>query len=149
MISIHDPRIRLEHSVLGRYFGTVYWFAWEGSLCAELGLRTNSGIQYAIRLVLHDGYPDELPSALITHPTPLRDRRGRLLSRLGPDATMHILDEEGGFPSICHYHPARWGADMTLYKVAMKARVWLEAYESYLRTGNPIDSYLHHMTGTP
>lgn len=149
MLTVHDPRIEIEHALLWQYFGTTFWFANEDGLCAEIGLRTNSGQQYAVRFVLPDGYPDALPEALVTHPKPLIDHDGRCLADFGPSSSMHILEGHDGFTSICHYHPARWAADMTLYKVAMKARIWLEAYEIHLRTGDPIDTYLAHMKECP
>jgi hypothetical protein len=34
---------------------------------------------------------------------------------------------------------------VSLYKILMKARLWLEAYEQHLRRGEPIDKYLSHM----
>lgn len=140
-----QQRMTIEHGLLFRYFGQHYWFEYGGFLCAEIGLRTNGGTQYAVRFVLPESYPDDCPSALVTHPVPLVNRRGRSLATIGASASMHVLDGEGPYTSICHYHPARWGADRTLYEVAIKSRLWLEAYEIHLRTGEPIDTYLAHM----
>jgi len=143
-ISFHHPRIATEHQLLQHYFKGVHWFEWNGSLCAELCLRTNSTTFYAVRFVLPDDYPHSMPDALITFPM-LFDRGGTALSEAGPSAEMHILEGEGEFTSICHYHPTRWGAHQTLYMVAMKTRLWLEAYELHLASGEDIDTYLKHM----
>ena len=148
-LTIHDPRIGLEHALLCHFFGTARWFEWEGALCAEIGLLTNSKTLYGIRFVLPIFYPDAMPEVLVTHPAPLCDNSFRSLAERGPDAAMHVLAGRGPFTSICHYHPARWAADMTLYKAAIKARVWLETYEIHRRTGRPIATYLAHMKESP
>ncbi len=148
-MTISQQRAATENALLEQYFGKVYWFGDHTTVCAEVGLVTNSGTQYAVRLMLPDEYPDRLPEALITHPRGLTNYRGRDLADIGSSPEMHLLPSRGPYASICHYHPARWAADMTLYKVVMKARIWLEAYEMHARTGKPLDSYLKHMTGTP
>ncbi len=148
-MTVSQQRAATENALLEQYFGKVYWFVDHTTVCVEVGLATNSGARYAVRLVLPNDYPDRLPEALITHPLGLTNYVGDDLAELGPSLEMHLLTQNGPHASICHYHPARWAADMTLYKVVMKARIWLEAYEMHARTGKPLDSYLKHMTGTP
>ena len=65
---------------------------------------------------------------------------------MGNSAEMHLLDpDEHGHPQICHYRDDVWTPNVTLYKVVMKGRFWLEAYEAHMRTGKAIDTYLPHM----
>ena len=45
---------------------------------------------------------------------------------------------------LCHYSDAVWHSNVTLYKVALKCLVWLNAYDGHLRTGEPLDYFLKH-----
>lgn len=146
-MNAQHERIALELDVLDRTFAEVDIFELNGSFCVEVGLSTNSGTLYAVRVVLPDDYPNSMPRALIVHPSVLRDAHGRDLSTIGGSHTMHVLAGEQGMTVVCHYHPARWFANATLYKVILKVRIWLEAYECHLRTGRPIDALLHSMSG--
>ena len=40
----------------------------------------------------------------------------------------------------------KWSNDNSLYQVLMKGRIWLEAYEIHLRTGEDLEKYLAHMS---
>jgi hypothetical protein len=60
-------------------------------------------------------------------------------------ATMHVLGTRDGGTKICHSRSSRWVPENTLYLVALKGRVWLEAYEAHLRTRKPLDRFLRHM----
>ncbi|MGX7826047.1 hypothetical protein ACTG9Q_13230 [Actinokineospora sp. 24-640] len=80
---------------------------------------------------------------LVVDPVPLRDFRGETLNK--PCASMHVLGGKDLATKICHYRPSRWVPDNTLYLVALKGRVWLEAYDAHLRTGKPLDNFLRHM----
>ncbi|XP_028405193.1 uncharacterized protein LOC114527685 [Dendronephthya gigantea] len=46
---------------------------------------------------------------------------------------------------ICHSNAPHWTDRDTLYKVVMKGRLWLEAYEAYLETGACLSEYLVEM----
>ena len=59
-------------------------------------------------------------------------------------ATMHTLQSENGHTRICHYGPSSWTPNVSIYKIYVKCRLWLEMYEAHLRTGNNIDYYLNH-----
>jgi hypothetical protein len=63
---------------------------------------------------------------------------------LSTSGSMHTLGGVKGCVQICHYSSSNWSPNVTLYKVILKGRLWLEAYEIYLRTGNDIDTYLPH-----
>lgn len=54
---------------------------------------------------------------------------------------MHCLGTKYGGTLICHYGSS-WVPDVTLFKVFLKCRLWLEAYEEHLETGMKLDYYL-------
>ena len=92
-----------------------------------------------------EGYPDVAPKLYVLQPT-LRCHDGSLLSELGTSSTMHVLaPNDHGHVQVCHYNDRFWRSSLTLYKVLMKTRVWLEAYERHLRHGEPVEHYLGHM----
>lgn len=140
-----DPRLLLELQVLEATFGRCHAFRRDGAVSLEVGLTTNSKHRYATRLVLPNDYPNSMPTALITYPQRLLDRHGRDLALLTPSHAMHTLGSHDGLVSICHYHPSRWTPANTLYKVVIKVRCWLEAYELHRATGHVIDHYLRTM----
>lgn len=134
-------RLQLEESLLKKNFGPSWRIQRVPALGAVGTLRSNGGTEYGLWLPLDD-FPDQVPSAFIVSPE-LRTRSGRKLPEL--DRRMHTLDRnEHGHVQVCHYNRSYWAADVTLYKVVLKLRIWLEAYESHLRTGKAIDSLLGH-----
>jgi hypothetical protein len=138
--------MRLEAELLTRYFRRVVTGRnTEGDDTFDVVLRTNRRKSYTLRLVAGPRYPDAMPRAFLIAPRALRDADGALLSSLGPSVSMHLLTSEGANPQVCHDHPGRWNASQTLYKVALKVRVWLEMYELHLDTGLPLDAWLSHV----
>jgi hypothetical protein len=145
MMRSREQRIRLqgEYELL-RQHGLV--FSWEE---AEAGtaltgtLRTQSGKRYLVRLSLPDEYPLSPPAAYLLSPVP-PPGQGRSLQHAS--ATMHTLrPDREGHPQICHSHPSRWNSSVdNLVKVLGKVKVWLEALELSIATGQPIDRYLSH-----
>lgn len=82
----------------------------------------------------------------VVKPAPLKDYDGIPLADRGTSSTMHLrTPNTHGHPQICHYNDQYWNPAVTLYKVVIKGRIWLEGYEIHLRTGNDIDQYLPHM----
>lgn len=47
----------------------------------------------------------------------------------------HTLKSWNGYTQLCHYNDDCWTPDVTLWKVYLKCRVWIEAYRAHLRTG--------------
>lgn len=80
---------------------------------------------------------------VVAEPQPLRDRSGTPMTNAS--ATMHVLGAKDGCTKICHFRSSRWVPANTLYLVALKGRIWLEAYEAHVLTGQPIDRFLRHM----
>lgn len=108
-------------------------------------LYSNRNIPYVVWIPLGH-FPHKPPKLYLIEPKNLRDSTGRLLSQCVANQSMHILEpDEHGHPQICHYNAAYWSPNISLYNVIMKCRVWLEAYEDHLITGNSIDHYLKHM----
>jgi ubiquitin-protein ligase len=101
--------------------------------------QTNSGQVYTIKIDLSD-FPNTVPDAFITNPKPLVTRTGEAM--LGASHSMHTLAGVDGCTKICHYGPQQWSSNVSLYKVIIKIRFWLEAYETHLKTGENLSDYL-------
>ncbi len=107
-------------------------------------LTTNSGRRYALWIPLAH-FPSSAPPMYVISPS-LETYEGDLLADQGLQSDMHLLSpDEHGHVQICHHNDTYWSPELTLYRVVLKGRIWLEAYESHLRTGKPIDHYLSHM----
>jgi len=139
-------RLKQENAILSRFFpGRFNFIAQNGVVkYLDLGMRTKSGKVYRSKMVLKN-FPYSQPEVYIVYPNPIYDKSGNMLSDIGVSAGMHLLtpDDENNI-QLCHYVSGNWNPNVTLYKVAIKALIWLEAYEGHLKTGNPIDHYLSH-----
>lgn len=98
---------------------------------------TNSKKIYTLRINL-DEFPESMPKVFVTKM--LKSKIGNDLC--SPSHEMHTLGSEYGFTRICHYGNTSWRNDISLNKVYLKCRVWLEAYEAHLQTGDNIADYL-------
>ena len=103
------------------------------------GARTNRGNVYTLRIELED-FPENIPKVFVTRM--LKDKKGNDLDSCS--ACMHTLTSEHGRTRICHFGFDSWHPEVSLYKVFIKSRLWLEMYEQHLRTGKDIDYYLNH-----
>lgn len=101
--------------------------------------RTNNGNVYTLKIELAD-FPECVPRVFVSHM--LYDANSEPLD--SPDSSMHTLRSENGCTQICHYGRNSWTNMVSLYKVYLKCRIWLEIYEEHLRSGEPIDYYLTH-----
>jgi len=143
-----DKRVRLgvEEQLLRKYFPSVRIQDKDGG--PNLGLvgriHSNSGTVYTLFCPLQE-FPERSPPVYVIDPK-LRCYDGKLVSDLGSSNAMHVLaPSDHGHPQICHYNDRYWESKLTLYKVLLKCRIWLEAYECHLREGKPVDHYLSHM----
>jgi hypothetical protein len=143
-----DPRaVRLAHekAVVDRYFPGFTWRNPQRDTRLTGKVRTNPGSSYQLEVRLPDDYPDSCPSVYVTSPA-LKMKTGAALP--SPSHQMHTLSPDSdGHPQICHYHPNSWTMDNSIYLVLMKARLWLEAYEFHLQTGDPIEHFLADQDG--
>ena len=101
--------------------------------------QTNSGKIYTVEIKLAN-FPNSVPDAFITNPKPLLTRSRETM--LVASHEMHTLSGENGCVKVCHYHPSDWHPNVFLYKVVVKIRIWLEMYETHLKTGRPLSNYL-------
>ena len=104
-----------------------------------MGAKTNRGNIYTLRIEL-DEFPNEIPKAFVTKM--LKTKDGREMS--GCSASMHTLTSEKGYTRICHYGIDSWTPMVSIYKIYVKCRLWLEMYELHLQTGNDMEYYLNH-----
>ena len=137
-----SDRLNLEKRVLQRYLpSNTYVFK---DLSTEspyllMAAKTNRGNIYTLRIDL-DGFPSNLPHAFVTRM--LQTKTGAQMD--GVSAAMHTLSSEHGYTRICHYGSSSWGPNVSLYKIYIKCRLWLEMYELHLQTGKAVDYYLNH-----
>ena len=138
-------RLQAEESLLSRKFpqNIFRFFLKETpeSTYLRIAAKTNQGNLYTLHMDLKY-FPMQQPKVFVTK---------MLKSKLGTDlnsasASMHTLPSENGWTRICHYGYNSWTPNVSLYKVYIKCRLWLEMYETHLRTGKPIDYYLNHQS---
>lgn len=137
-------RLHFETTILERYFPRRYKFenlhSSDGYL--DVGMKTQSGKVYRLNIKLNPDYPNSLPKVYVVHPLPLRNHSGSIIE--GASHDMHTLSNDGEKIQLCHFKSENWNPNQSLYKIILKARIWLEAYEGHLRTGKPIDFYLNN-----
>ena len=104
-----------------------------------MAAKTNRGNLYTLRIEL-DKFPNESPKAFVTKM--LKNKDGEEMSDCS--AAMHTLSAENGHTRICHYGYDSWTPMVSIYKIYVKCRLWLEMYELHLQTGNDMDYYLNH-----
>lgn len=140
-----SARLQAEESLLSRKFpvNVFRFFNKDNPQIAYLriGAKTNQGNVYTLHMDLTD-FPMQQPKVFVTKM--LKSKLGKDLD--GPSATMHTLTSENGWTRICHYGCNSWTPNVSLYKVYVKCRLWLEMYETHLRTGKPIEYYLNHQS---
>ena len=142
-----NARLGVERKILLRYFpGAAIQFPDDrhraGVVVPLMTMRQN---RYVLWVSLN-GFPIERPQMYVIEPVPLRDCRGKKLSKRGVSCKMHLLEPDAhGHPQICHHNDASWTPNIALCKVVTKGLIWLEAYELHLASGKAMDRYLPHM----
>lgn len=104
-----------------------------------MAAKTNSGNIYTVRIDLKI-FPNSKPEAFVRKM--LKTKTGGTMD--GPSSAMHTLTSKYGFTQICHYADSAWTPMVSLYKVYIKCRLWLEVYDLHLKTGKTMDYYLNH-----
>ncbi|MDE6206886.1 MAG: hypothetical protein K2M55_03665 [Muribaculaceae bacterium] len=141
---IDSTRQQMETQVLNHYLpATAYRFMDIGTSQPYLmmGMLTNSGKTYTIRIDLAH-FPESVPEVYVTKM--LYTKQGTAMD--SPSASMHTLSSKYGFTRICHYGSNSWSPRVSLYKIFIKCRLWVEIYELHLKTGRPMDYYLNHQS---
>jgi hypothetical protein len=133
-------RLALEKDILEKYFpGKVEWVDPTGITKVDVTMITNSNQTYCLRLYVPSDFPNSLP-IMVVRSSPLA------MPNWGTNAATHTLGRNyEGFLVICHYRSEHWNGEHTFYEIFMKGRLWLEAYEGHLTTGQKVDFYLGHM----
>jgi hypothetical protein len=130
-----------ETAVLKRYFANRFLFTLDGRKEVLLvGVKSQSGNVYQIRIELSEIYPLEMPNAFIVYPKGLKNYKGKRLPAFSHE--MHILENDAKGVQICHFVHGNWNPNQSLYKVVLKVKIWIESYEGYLKNGKPINDYL-------
>ncbi len=138
-------RLNLEKTVIANYFPNTNAYEFGNVNGAVPYLRivaqTNAGNPYVLRIEM-ENYPYAKPNAFVE--CMLRDHNGNLMNEAS--AANHTLSpHRNGWTQICHYHPNAWKPNMSLWMVYVRCVLWLNIYETTLRTGNTMEHYLNHM----
>lgn len=133
----------MEANILEKYFPRRYAFVGlNGSNpYVDLGLKSNDGNVYRFKILLNS-FPYNVPKVYITYPDDLKTYDGRNIVDVGASHSMHLLQPMGNMPQVCHFKSDHWHSQRTIYNVSLKLRVWMEAYESHLRTGQTLDYFV-------
>jgi ubiquitin-protein ligase len=142
---VQRQRLAVEKDILRKYFSTFTWInpTDSNNTRIEGQVKTDVGNIYKLRVYVPSDYPNSRPDMVVISPYPLKGYRGQDMKEHGTSGSMHTLEPRDGYLKICHYRD--WLPNITLYKVVLKGRVWLEALEAHKRTGQPIDTFLSHM----
>ena len=134
-------RLAAEKRLLDEFFpGGVTWIDPTGDTMIEITLKTNNDNKYVLRIYLIRDFTNSVPDMVVlSSPKPLPD------SWKFGSAINHTSRQRDGYVRICHYHYSQWTDRSSLYEVVMKGRIWLEAYEGHLRTGQPMTYFLREM----
>lgn len=137
--AVARTRLSAEQAIVARYFPGFAWTPSGTQTLAEGVLRINSGNAFRVRLVLPPDFPSRPPRAYVLSPA----LRGRGYSLHEASHRMHTLSpDEHGHVQLCTYNSESWVETNTVYHVLMKVRLWLEAYEMHLASGEPIAHFL-------
>lgn len=143
--STQQKRLITEKSILKKYFPNFQWInpTDNSKTRVEGYVTTNSGSRYKIRIYIPEDYPNSRPDMVVLEPYPLKGFFGKNIKKIGASGSMHTLEPRDGYVKICHYK--EWIGNLTIYLVALKGRIWLEAFDGHRRTGKDMDDYLPHM----
>jgi hypothetical protein len=143
---IQRQRLAVEKEILQKYFPAFNWINPTDSDNTQISgvIKTNVGSSYRLKVFVPSDFPNSRPDMIVLEPYPLKGYRGQNMKEHGTSGIMHTLDPNTyGYVQICHYRD--WLPNLTLYKVVLKGRIWLEALEAHKRTGKQIDAFLSHM----
>lgn len=143
--SLQQRRLGMEKQALDAKMKNVSWFnpTSAGNTRVEWKANTNNGRSYTLRIYVPSNFPNECPVLVVSSPSsPLMRKGGSARLSGGEDHVYGIYD---GLTQICHFNPSKWTSENSLYQIFMKGRLWLEAYEIHLRTGQYLEKYLAHM----
>lgn len=144
--SLQRTRLAAEKDTLDSKLKNVSWFnpTSAGNTRVEWRIKTNNGKNYTLCIYIPRNFPNECPILVVCSPSTIKRKDGKpLIVANGKD---HVYGTHEGFTESCHFVKEKWSNDNSLYQVLMKGRIWLEAYEIHLRTGEDLEKYLAHMS---
>lgn len=131
-------RLVLERRKLAEEFpeNAIKWIDPSGDTKIELEVTTNRNNVYRLRLHVPEDFPNSVPELVVCgSPRPMPE--------WDESHENHTLERRGDLINICHNYYRHWSPrDNRIVDVFKKGRQWLEAYESSLETGRPMDFYL-------
>lgn len=139
---IDMQRKNIEEQVLAYYLpSNMYRFRNIGTNqpYLEAAVQANDGATYLLYFDLAP-FPNAKPKVYVEKM--LTTKSGSPMD--SASAPNHTLTSWNGWTQLCHYNDAAWSPDVTLWKVYLKCRLWIEMYRAHLRTGKPMDYYLNH-----
>ena len=138
---VQRDRLAIEKEKLEQYFRLgVTWIDPQGETKVQVLLKSNADREYKLRIYIPPDFPNSCPALVVVSPPKLLLKNGKWLPEMS--YPFHTLEDTDGFHRICHFYPPDWTPDITLYQVFMKGRLWIEAYEAHLETGEDMDVYL-------
>lgn len=132
-------RLKTEQLILNKYFSAQYSI--EGN-SFFIKLTSNKNNEYEIRIDCSDDYPIAAPKVYIQKPA-LVDKNDISLSKIGPSWQFHtgVPDSGGNIQISCS---GNWENEITIYSQAIKALVWINAYEATFDTQYNINNLLEN-----
>lgn len=137
-----QSRLQEENQILDHYLGrNAYSFGGLNTSKPFLKaiVKTNNNKLYVLYYDL-SSFPSTKPEVYVTQM--LYTKSGSPMN--SPNGTNHTLQSWNGWTQLCHYADDQWTPYITLWHVYMKCRVWLEMYQTHLRTGRSMGSMLKH-----
>lgn len=137
-----QERFKMEDMVLAHYLPrNMFRFCNMATSTPYLqaGVVTNDGTCYVLNFRL-SGFPASKPKVYVEEM--LRTKSGVKMEYA--NSTNHTLTSWNGWTQLCHYNDSCWSNDVSLWKVYLKCRLWLEMYRAHLRTGKTMEYYLNH-----
>lgn len=139
---IDSNRKNIEEQIMAYYLpSNMFRFKNIGSPSPymEAAVRANDGSTYLLYFDLSH-FPASKPKVYVEKM--LQTKSGKPLD--SPSASYHTLSSWNGWTQLCHYNDSAWTPDVTLWKVYLKCRLWIEMYRAHLRTGKTMDYFLNH-----
>lgn len=137
-------RLAQERQVLQRHAPAFEFYEPTGNTYVSGWTTSNLDRSYALCIMLPAAFPDVAPDTYISSPSPLLGYRGlRTIDSYGNSHDMHVWkSDRPDWTKLCIVHPDSWSAEYTIYKVIIKAKLWIAAYESHLDDGRNIADFL-------
>ncbi|MCC8071860.1 MAG: hypothetical protein LIO90_08690 [Bacteroidales bacterium] len=141
---ITSQRALLEKQVMQYYLPqNMYRFCQIGTSqpYMECAVVANDGAAYLLYFDL-SMFPENKPKVYVKQMLYTKD--GKPMN--SASHYNHTLTPWNGWTQLCHYNDSCWTPDVTLWKVYMKCRLWIEMYRAHLRTGKTMSYYLNTQT---